>query len=148
MGIAIWDLDGRMVSCIAAYSDMRGYSEDELRGLSFEAIVHPEDRERHACEVKKLISQKIPSFEIENRCLSKEGKVSWVHKHVSLLRDGAGRPANIITLATNVTERKQHEEQIDLLLRKVNHRSKTLLSLVQATARHTVTPSPTTFTPR
>jgi PAS domain S-box-containing protein len=148
MGIAIWDLDGRLVSCNPAYSDMRGYSEDELRGSSFEAIVHPEDRERHACEVKKLISQQIPSFEIENRCLSKEGKVSWVHKHVSLLRDGAGRAANIITLATNITERKQHEEQIDLLLREVNHRSKNLLSLVQAIAQQTVNTRPDDFLPR
>src|SRR5260370_35651691 len=148
MGIAIWDLDGRMVSCNPAYSDMRGYSEDELRGLSFEAIVHAEDRERHACEVTKLISQQIPSFEIENRCLSKQGKVSWVHKHVSLLRDGAGQAANIITLATNVTERKQHEEQIDLLLREVNHRSKNLLSLVQAIAQQTVNTRPDDFLPR
>jgi PAS domain S-box-containing protein len=148
MGIAIWDLDGRMVSCNPAYCNMRGYSEDELRGLSFEAIVHPEDRERHACEVKKLISQRIPSFEIENRCLAKDGKVSWVHKHVSLLRDGAGRAANIITLATNVTERKQHEEQIDLLLREVNHRSKNLLSLVQAIAQQTVKTRPDDFLPR
>jgi PAS domain S-box-containing protein len=148
MGIAIWDLDGRLVSCNPAYSDMRGYSEAELRGLSFEAIVHPEDRDRHACEVRKLISQQIPSFEIENRCLSKEGKVSWVHKHVSLLRDGAGRAANIITLATNITERKQHEEQIDLLLREVNHRSKNLLSLVQAIAQQTINTKPDDFLPR
>ncbi len=148
MGIAIWDLDGRLVSCNQAYSDMRGYSEQELRGSGFEAIVHPEDRERHACEVKKLIWQQIPSFEIENRCLSKEGKVSWVHKHVSLLRDGAGRPANVITLATNVTERKQHEEQIDLLLREVNHRSKNLLSLVQAIAQQTINTKPDDFLPR
>jgi PAS domain S-box-containing protein len=148
MGIAIWDLDGRLVSCNPAYSDMRGYSENELRGSGFEAIVHPDDRERHACEVKKLISQQISSFEIENRCLSKEGKVSWVHKHVSLLRDGAGRPANVITLATNVTERKQHEEQIALLLREVNHRSKNLLSLVQAIAQQTINTKPDDFLPR
>jgi PAS domain S-box-containing protein len=148
IGIAIWDLDGRLVSCNPSYSDMRGYSEDELRGSSFEAIVHPEDRDRHACEVKKLISQQIPSFEIENRCLSKEGKVSWVHKHVSLLRDGAGRAASIITLATNITERKQHEEQIDLLLREVNHRSKNLLSLVQAIAQQTINTRPDDFLPR
>src|SRR5260370_5762484 len=120
MGIAIWDLDGRLVSCNQAYSDMRGYSEDELRGSSFEAIVHPEDRDRHACEVKKLISQHIPSFEIENRCLSKQGKVSWVHKHVSLLRDGAGRAANIITIATTVTNPTHNHNHINLLLLSVN----------------------------
>src|SRR5260370_7932226 len=148
MGIGSWELGGRLVSWNPAYSDMRGYSEDEIRGSSFEAIVHPEDRDRHACEVKKLISQQIPSFEIENRCLSKQGKVSWVHKHVSLLRDGAGQAANIITLATNVTERKQHEEQIDLLLREVNHRSKNLLSLVQAIAQQTVNTRPDEFLPR
>jgi PAS domain S-box-containing protein len=147
-GIAIWDLNGRLVSCNPAYCGMRECSEDELRGLSFAHLVHPEDRDRHASEVKKLISQQIPSFEIENRRLTQKGEVLWVHKHVSLLRDGTGRPANIITLVTDVTERKQHEQHIDLLLREVNHRSKNLLSLVQAIAQQTVKTKPDDFLPR
>src|SRR5260370_7418475 len=55
MGIAIWDLDGRLVSCNPAYSDMRGYSEDELPASSFKSIVHPQARPTHASEFTKLI---------------------------------------------------------------------------------------------
>jgi PAS domain S-box-containing protein len=147
-GIAIWDLNGRLVSCNPAYSEMRRASEDELRGLSFDDIVHPEDRKQHASKIQELISQQIPAFEIENRCLAKGGRHLWVHKYVSLLRDGTGQSANIITLVTNVTERKQHEEQIDLLLHEVNHRSKNLLSLVQAIAQQTINTKPDDFLPR
>lgn len=38
----------------------------------------------------------------------------------------------------DITERKRHEEQIDLLLREVNHRSKNMLTVVQSIARQTV----------
>ncbi len=49
-------------------------------------------------------------------------------------RTGPGRFAAIFY---DITDRKVHEEQINLLLREVNHRSKNLLAVVQAIARQT-----------
>ena len=42
------------------------------------------------------------------------------------------------TQFADITERKLHEEQIRLLMREVNHRSKNMLTLVQAVARQTL----------
>ena len=69
-----------------------------------------------------------------DRYVAKNGRCVWVHKHLSLLKDAAGRPANVIALVTDVTERKRFEERIEQLLHEVNHRSKNLLALVQAVA--------------
>jgi hypothetical protein len=76
------------------------------------------------------------------RCLPQSG--CGAHRHVSLLKDGAG----IIVLVTNITDQKRHEEHIRLLLREVNHRSKNMLSLVQAVARQTLAARPECFIDR
>jgi two-component sensor histidine kinase len=39
---------------------------------------------------------------------------------------------------TDITERKRHEDQVRLLMHEVNHRSKNMLTLVQAIARQTL----------
>ncbi len=147
-GIAITDLAGRFQSCNPAYSALLGYSEAELRALNFPDLVHPDDRELNMIDIRRLVADEIPSFEIFNRYTSKDGGIIWVHKHVSLLRDASGKPTSIIALVTDMTGRKRREDQIDLLLREVNHRAKNMLALVQAIARQTVAADPQNFIER
>ncbi len=147
-GIAITDIQGRFLSCNPAYTKMLGYSEEELLQLDLVSLVHPEDREANMIEIRRLVAQEIPDFEILNRYVGKGGQRIWVHKHVSLIRDETGRPTNIVALVTDMTERKEAEEQIRLLLREVNHRAKNMLALVQAVARQTIAATPEDFLQR
>ncbi len=147
-GIAMLDLQGRFESCNPAYSAMLGYTEEELRALNFQDLVHPQDRDANMAENRRLLAQEIPSFEIVNRYLAKSGLPIWVHKHVSLLRDAAGKPVSLIALVTDMTDRKRYEEHICLLMREVNHRSKNMLTLVQAVARQTIAANPEDFLDR
>ncbi|HEU5408076.1 MAG TPA: PAS domain S-box protein, partial [Nitrospira sp.] len=87
IGIAIANLYGGSVRCNPAYCAMLGYSEDELRNLDFSQIVHFEDRDVNQAEIKRLLTEELPYFEIENRYVHKNGEPVWVHKFVSLLRD-------------------------------------------------------------
>ena len=144
-GIVIKDLDGCFQSCNPAYAAMLGYSEEELRGFICEDVIHPEDRDANTALLSRLIAGEIPSFEILTRYFSKERKILWGHRHVSLLRDAAGTATNVIVLVTNMTDHKRHEEHIRLLLREVNHRSKNMLALVQAVARQTLATKPEDF---
>jgi PAS domain S-box-containing protein len=148
IGIAISSLEGRIMSFNPAFSAMLGYTEDELCGHAFVELIHPEDRETNLAEIQRLIAQHIPSIEITNRYISKSGKPIWVRKHVSLLSDASGKPTNFFALVTDITERKRQEEQIKLLMREVNHRSKNILTVVQAIARQTVAVSPDDFIDR
>ena len=68
-----------------------------------------------------------------------------MHKHVSLLRDARGSPVCALALVNDVTERKRHEDQVSLLLREVNHRSKNMLTVVKAIARQTAATTPGDF---
>ncbi len=147
-GMAITSLEGQFQVCNPAFSAMLGYSPEELRRLHFPQLVHPEDIRANMAEIRRLLAQEIPSFEIVNRYLTKNGAAIWVHKHVSLLKDAEGEPTNIVALITDVTERKLYEEHIELLLHEVNHRSKNLLAVVQAVARQTAAVRPNDFIAR
>lgn len=111
-GIAITDLNGRFVQCNSAYETLIGYSEDELRGLVFRDLIHPEDREYNMIFIRRLVAGELPSFTIENRYVGVGGHPVWVQKHVSLMPDSTGRPGFIIALVTDIGERKRVEEQL------------------------------------
>jgi PAS domain S-box-containing protein len=147
-GIAILDMDHRFECCNPAYAKLLGYSEQELRELAFLSHLHPEDRDANAAQCQRLLAEEISHFEIVNRYVRKDGTPIWVDKHISLLYDAAGKPTNILTLATDVTERKRQEDQIRLLMREVNHRSKNMLTVVQAIARQTLAADPDDFLDR
>jgi PAS domain S-box-containing protein len=136
-GISISDMGGNFVQCNPAYEKIFGYTIEELRHASFANLVHPDDRAVNLAEMQRLVAGEIPYFEIFNRSIHKSGRIVWVHKFVLLLKDRQGQPVNIVALLTDMTERKRQEEQITLLMREVNHRSKNLLAVVQSVARQT-----------
>ncbi len=99
-------------------------------------------------EFRRLVAETIPSYEVVNRYVGKIRGPLWVHKQVSLLRNAAGTPTNIIAFVTDITERKDCEERTRVLMRELNHRSKNMLALVQAVARQTFAAKPDTFIDR
>jgi PAS domain S-box-containing protein len=111
-GIAITDWQGVFQECNPAFCALLGYTEKELRTIDFVSLIHPEDREANLVQVRRLQVGEIPSFEIENRYIHKNGEPVWVGKFVSVLHGEEGEPTHLIALVTNVTERKRAEEAI------------------------------------
>jgi PAS domain S-box-containing protein len=147
-GIAITDINGQYQCCNPAYTSLLGFSEQELREINCTTLIHPDDLEANLAEKRRLFAGAISSFEIVNRYVGKDGRPVWVHKHVSLLCDAAGRPTNTIALVTDISERKRQEDHIRLLMHEVNHRSKNLLTVVQSIARQTASVRPADFLER
>jgi PAS domain S-box-containing protein len=128
-GIAITDWNGCFQQCNPAYCQMLGYSQDELRELRFDLLVHPDDREANLAELQRLQAEQLPFFEIENRYIRKNGQPIRVRKFVSILRDEAGKPAQLVALVTDVTDRRRQEQ----LLREREERLQAILSTASDT---------------
>jgi PAS domain S-box-containing protein len=146
-GITLKGLDGSYRLCNPAYSSMLGFGTDDLLDQPFVDRVHPDDRDAYLAEIRRLLAGEAESLEVLNRYRRKDGEVIWVHKHVSLLRDGAGTPTNLLALVTDVTEQRKQEEHMRLVLRELDHRCKNLLALVQSVARLSAARTPETFLP-
>src|SRR5882672_8611367 len=107
-GIAVSDWDGRLQQCNPAFCALVGYSENELRGMHFSALVYPDDRDPNSD--RGLRTGEVNAIEIENRYVHKNGQPVWVRKIISTLPDETGKPSQFFALAIDITERKQKEE--------------------------------------
>src|SRR5260370_1333520 len=107
-GIAVSDWDGRLQQCNPAFCALVGYSENELHGMHFSALVHPDDRDPYSD--RGLRTGEVNAIEIENRYVHKSGRPVWVRKIISTLPDETGKPSQFFALAIDISERKQKEE--------------------------------------
>ena len=112
IGIALADLEGRLVDCNAAFEDMLGYSVDALRGRHFRDLTHPEDLAADAALARELVTGQRQSYQLEKRYLRADGGIVWANLTVSLIADQEGEPRYAVGLVEDVTERKQAQEAL------------------------------------
>ena len=77
-----------------------------------------------------------------------DGSRIFVTSHPTLLHDEAGGIVGGLDILVDITERRRYEEHIRKLLDEVDHRSKNILSVVQAIARQTAIANPSSFVTR
>lgn len=133
-GIEIADFDERIAQCNPAYAAMLGYAPDELVGRHGPDLIHPDDRAANLAQLERLTTGEIASFEIVNRSLRRDGSAVWMHKHVSMLRNGDGKATHRLTLVTDMTKQRLAEERQRVLMRELAHRGKNLLAVIQSIA--------------
>jgi PAS domain S-box-containing protein len=107
-----YDLDLDRYVLVRGRADaLLGYSPEEWCTHGFWlAHVHPEDVDRaHGFCVASIAAQRDHQFEY--RMTAKDGRVVWIHDHVSLVRR-AGRPSALRGVMLDVTERRAQEARL------------------------------------
>jgi diguanylate cyclase (GGDEF)-like protein/PAS domain S-box-containing protein len=115
IGICHSSLERRYIAVNRTFCDMLGYSRQELIGMPVWEIIHPEDRGDEPQFRDKLLSGEIESHAAEKRYVRKDGRVIWVNRTVSLVRDYAGEPLYFLRVVEDVTERKRLEHELQAL---------------------------------
>jgi len=109
VGIAHVAPDGRLISVNHCFAAISGYSEEELIGLHFRHISHPDDYLDDARSAAALIDGKADSYSIEKRYIRKNGSIIWINLTVSLVRDAAGEPDFFVSIVEDVSARRSAE---------------------------------------
>ena len=149
VGKAQVDIDTRRFICVNdAFLAISGYSWEQLYQLSPLDITHPDDRGEDQAALARMVHGETFSFHREKRYVRLDGSVVWADVASNLIRDTNGRPLHTAAVIQDITERKRAEERVRLLMHEVNHRSKKILSVVQANAVRTVAGDPKEFITR
>ena len=111
-GITLENIEGQFLEVNRAFCNLTGYTEQELDGLDYRDITHPDDLLRNEREMREVLSGEIPSFIMEKRYLRKDGGLLWVRNSVSLLVDSHREPTRVITLVEDITGQKAAEEDL------------------------------------
>jgi len=124
VGKAQSDLDtSRMLRVNKAFADMLGYTPEEMTGMTFIEITHPDDREGNLEAYAPLRTGEDNRMEIDKRFFRKDGSVVWAHVAANLIRSDDGTPAYSIAVIQDITRRKHAEEA----LRKSEERSRSIV---------------------
>ena len=112
LGIAVVDLEDRLLETNRALQAMLGYSGEELRGEHFSELAHPEDVEADLALYRELTAGERDSYVVEKRYVRKDGQVIDVRLNVSLIRSPRRRPRFGIGLMEDITAQKKAQEAL------------------------------------
>jgi PAS domain S-box-containing protein len=135
----------------ARFTEIFGFDMQEVPLDVMMARVHPDDVEQARTSLLEHIGPVDPKPAVVEFRIRRNGEIRWVELHGQAYLEGAGRERRAVSLigtAQDITERKQREEQTQLLMREVNHRAKNMLSVVDAIAHQTAARNPEDFIDR
>lgn len=89
-----------------------GYSEQELRKLSFADVIHPDDRQLDIPLIQELKAGSRKSYSLEKRYIRKDGSIMWGRLTVSLIRKRNGTPDFYVLFVEDITEQKQLNDKL------------------------------------
>jgi diguanylate cyclase (GGDEF)-like protein/PAS domain S-box-containing protein len=105
-------LDGRILRCNAKLAQILGYAQEEVPGLTIEAITAPQDLSQSLSTIQSLGLGKADSASFEKRYVRKDGSLTWVNLTLSLQRDEQGSALHLIALVEDIDARKTAEERL------------------------------------
>lgn len=137
-GIALASLDGYITYVNNAWAVMHGYEPEELTGKHL-SIFHTEEQMKedvipfNEC----LLSAGNHSGEVGHK--RKDGSSFPTQMTSTVLKDGNGNIIGMFGFATDITERKQMENELrqsikdrDMLIKEINHRVKNNLAVISS----------------
>jgi PAS domain S-box-containing protein len=112
IGVALTDLNGRFLATNHVFQAMVGYTEEELRALTFLDITHEYYLQANWSLITELVEEKRRQFQIEKKYRRKDGSSIWVSNNVSLVPGTERIPQFIMALSEDITERKRAEAKL------------------------------------
>ena len=112
IGILHISLDGRLQRSNTRFSEIIGYSQEEIVGLALADISLPEDLPESQRLFQLLIDGAPSTPRWDKRYVRKDGSLAWVRVTSSALRDGDKQILHFITIIEDITERKKAEADL------------------------------------
>ena len=113
-GLWDWDLAHGHLFLSARWKEMLGLSDPEIGETpdAWFSRIHPDDVNRVTDQLDAHLEGAVPNFESEHRMRHYDGSFRWMLTRGLAVRDTDGTALRIAGSQTDITDRKQAEEQI------------------------------------
>ena len=127
VGMAILNLDGFFVQANKSTVEIFGFSTTELNSLSIYDLTHKDEKESTTLTIKKLISGKANTVQLERKYLTKKGALIHTVFTLTSVYDKQGKLVHFVAQWFNITDRIKTQEK-EKQLHEVNTKSKRQLN--------------------
>jgi PAS domain S-box-containing protein len=149
--LGCWEYDPRhrVITGDTRFKEIFDVTIDEMPIEDIKQLVHPDDAARFLADREAATDPANPMRSPhEYRVRRRDGEVGWVEVRWLAYFNGdqSERGAvSVVGTVHDITERKNHQEREQLLMREINHRAKNMLSVVDAIAHQTAARNPEDF---
>ena len=126
-----WDLATNEIWWSEGFKELFGYAREELEPTieSWTKRLHPDDLDRAVAGLHGVIESGGHLWYDEYRFRRKDGKYAYVYDRGFVIHNGKGKPVRMVGGMTDVTAKKEAEEQVELSRRQMRALSARLESL-------------------
>jgi diguanylate cyclase (GGDEF)-like protein/PAS domain S-box-containing protein len=110
VGMALVDLEWRLMAVNRAFATMMGATVAALRGTPFSALSHPHDVQAEREQLQRLYDGLQNHFSLEKRYVRADGNVVWAVLDVALVRYAGGAPDHYVVQVRDSTDDRLHSE--------------------------------------
>jgi PAS domain S-box-containing protein len=139
--IVMNDLSGIVTSWNRGAQSIFGYAAEEMIGKPITPLI-PAGRQDEEINILERIrrGERVETYDTVRQ--RKHGSLVEISVTISAVKDATGKIIGASRIARDITDRKRSEEALRLLAQEVDHRSKNLLTLVQATVHFSKADTP------
>ena len=116
--------------------DYTGTDFAEMQGWGWDKVHHPDHLGRVTAKWKAELARG-EDWEDTFPLRGADGDYRWFLSRAQPIRNSAGEVTMWFGTNTDITQQREHEEQIELLMGEVSHRSKNMLAIVQSILHRT-----------
>lgn len=126
IGMALVGTEGQWLQVNKSLSHFLGYSQDELRTMTFQQLTWPEDLNNDLEQLNMLVRGDINSYSMEKRYYTRNGDVVWALLAVSLVRHKDNKPLYFIAQIEDINDLKQSEQENQRLMERITQANEAL----------------------
>jgi diguanylate cyclase (GGDEF)-like protein/PAS domain S-box-containing protein len=113
VGMALTDLDGRLLRVNDGFCDLLGYEREALLdGMTLADVTHPDDESPARADRRAAIEGGGDKYRVEKRYIRADGEVVWAVATVTVIRHDDGEPLHLLGLVQEVTESKRRQAHL------------------------------------
>jgi len=132
VGIVVADLNSQFLEANSRFCELLGYSSDELRGLTFREVTHPDDPPNAQTHSQALLTGQIPHAAFEKRYIHKDGSTIWGRTTLTLLSDPSTQVQRFVGTIEDITDRKRTEQALDVASAQAHKVQSNLAAIVES----------------
>lgn len=112
VGIVYAAADGRYLMVNDQLCGFLGYARDELLGMTFLDVTHPEHLASDRENMQRLFRGEIDSYNADKRYIRKDNSTVWAHVSIGCARQADGSPDYFVGFVKDIGDRKAAEDAV------------------------------------